>query len=190
MAGEDTDFDALLRRVRAGDPEAARELYERYSDDIRRAVRHRLHRRLRAQFDSLDFVQSVWASFIQIPADRCTFENEDDLLGYLARMAYNKVIDVYRQRMEGQVRDARREVSLEAANAEEPLPAPDPRPSQVFVAEERWERLLAEQEPQFRRILELKRLGYSHEEISEEMRLNLKFIQRFLRKLEGRLDRS
>jgi RNA polymerase sigma factor (sigma-70 family) len=189
MADEDSDFDALMRRVRAGDPEAAREMYERYSDYIRRAVRHRLHRRLRSQFDSLDFVQSVWGSFIRIPTDGCAFENEDDLIAYLSQIAYNKVIEVYRQRMQGHVRDARREIPLETANQVEPLPAPDPRPSQVFIAEEKWERLLAEQGPQLRRILELKRAGYSHEEIGNLMRLNTKFIQRFLHKVERRFNR-
>ncbi len=190
MADEDSVFDALMRRVRAGDPEAVREVYERYSDPIRRAVRHRLHRRLRRQFDSLDFVQSVWASFIQIPADRCPFANEDELIAYLARIALNKVVEVYRQRMQGSLRATCREVPLEDANAEQPLPSPDPRPSQVFMAEEKWERLLAEQGPLLRRILELKRAGYSHEEIGEQLLVNSKFIQRFLRKLEGRMNRS
>ncbi len=190
MEGADADFDELMRRVRAGDPDAAREMYERYSDDIRRAVRHRLHRRLRTQFDSLDFVHSVWASFLQIPPDRCTFENQDDLLGYLSRIAYNKVIDGYRRRMQASRHDVRREVPLETAEAAVPLPAPDPRPSQVCIAEEQWARLIAEQEPQFRRILELRRLGHSLEEISDLMKLNVKFIQRFLQKLSKRVDPS
>ena len=49
MAGEDPEFDELMRRVRAGSQEAAGEMFERYSHYIRRVVRSRLHRRLRKQ---------------------------------------------------------------------------------------------------------------------------------------------
>src|SRR5437016_2617937 len=57
-------FQDLIRRVRAGDPEAATALVRRYEPAIRRIVRLRLRdRRLRRSFDSLDICQSVLHSF-------------------------------------------------------------------------------------------------------------------------------
>ena len=39
---EETPFDELIRRVQAGDPDAASELIKRYEPAVRRAVRFRL----------------------------------------------------------------------------------------------------------------------------------------------------
>src|SRR6516165_1899580 len=61
---EPATFQDLIRRIRAGDPEAAAELVRRYEPTIRRAVRVRLvDARLGALLDSLDVCQSVLASF-------------------------------------------------------------------------------------------------------------------------------
>ena len=56
MTPNDSDFDRLIRGWRAGEPGALGELFARYSDHIRNAVRRRLHDKLRPQYDSLDFV--------------------------------------------------------------------------------------------------------------------------------------
>jgi RNA polymerase sigma-70 factor (ECF subfamily) len=51
---EPASFQDLIRRIRAGDPEAAAELVRRYEPTIRRAVRVRLvDARLGALLDSL-----------------------------------------------------------------------------------------------------------------------------------------
>ena len=58
------NFDELIRRVRAGDEEAATVLVRRYEPAIRRAVRFRLtDARLGTLLDSMDVCQSVLASF-------------------------------------------------------------------------------------------------------------------------------
>jgi RNA polymerase sigma factor (sigma-70 family) len=184
MTSDDAEFDKLMQQVCAGCPEAAGAMYERFSDYLRRSIRHRLNRRLRKQFDSLDFVQSVWVSFIQLPADRRTFQTQDELVAYLAQVAYNKVVDAYRQRLRSPKNAPRRELPLQALqNKAAAARDPGPTPSQVFLAEEQWERLLAGQEPPYREILELLRQGYSYEDISDRLRINPKFIQRFLRHL-------
>jgi RNA polymerase sigma-70 factor (ECF subfamily) len=193
MPSEESDFDELMRRIQAGCNEAAAEMYERYSFYIRRVVRSRLPRRLRKQYDSLDFVQSVWASFIQIPPERRTFDTPDDLVGFLARVAYNKIIDVYRRRVRSnRYAAADREVPLEVESEDEegplPLPGRHPTPSQVASANEQWELLLKDLPPELQRILELLNEGYSHGEIGDRLGLNSKYIQRFLQTLKGRKD--
>src|SRR5262249_8797908 len=64
LMSEPTSFEDLIRRVRAGDQDAATELVRRYEDSIRRAVRFRLaDTRLVRVLDSMDICQSVFASF-------------------------------------------------------------------------------------------------------------------------------
>src|SRR5262245_23610315 len=54
-------FDELMRRVRAGDEQAAADLVRRYEPAIRRAVRVRLRDpQLRRLLDSIDICQSVF----------------------------------------------------------------------------------------------------------------------------------
>jgi hypothetical protein len=63
----DTALPALLGRLRAGDPEAARELVEAYEPHLRRMIRLRIRdSRLRRLFDSADICQSVMANFLTV----------------------------------------------------------------------------------------------------------------------------
>jgi hypothetical protein len=63
MTGE-TNFQALIARVREGDAEAAAMLVHRYESAIRRIVRTRMvDSRLRSLVDSSDICQSVFGSF-------------------------------------------------------------------------------------------------------------------------------
>src|SRR5262245_7651335 len=93
------EFEALMHRVRAGSPGAADELFERYGNSVRRVVRRWLHQPLRRHYDSTDFEQSVWASFFQGPADHGIFPTPEDLVAFLSRIAYNKVVDATRKRL-------------------------------------------------------------------------------------------
>ena len=61
---EDNPFPEFIRRIRAGDAQAAEELFRRYEAAIRLEVRMRLSdRRLRSKFDSMDVCQEVLISF-------------------------------------------------------------------------------------------------------------------------------
>src|SRR5436305_10342591 len=87
----------LLARIKAGDEGAARELLSRYEPAVRLVVRRQLPRLLRSRFDSLDFLQSVWGSFFrQVRSGPTDFEDERNLIAFLAWAARNKVIDEYR----------------------------------------------------------------------------------------------
>jgi RNA polymerase sigma factor (sigma-70 family) len=188
MSPQEEEFRRLMARVRAGCEQAAQELFDRYSGHIARVVRRRLHGRLRTQYDSQDFLQAVWASFFAVPLDEYTFERPEDLVGFLARMACNKVIDVTRQRFGTVKHDINRERPLGCApdGPLEQVAARQPTPSQEVMAEERWEQLLAGLTPRFRRVLELLRNGQTHQTIAQELGLHPKVIQRFLRQLAER----
>ncbi len=186
------EFEALMRRVREGCPEAARQVFDLYSPHVRRVVRRRLDQLLRRQYDSTDFLQAVWASFFTLPADRYTFDEPADLVNFLGRVAANKVVEVFRQRVQTAKNDIGRDLPIEKISPEGPAagvavaaePAGrEPTPSQVAIAEERWEQMLRGQPPRARHVLELLRQGHTYREVAERTGVHPKVIQRLLRKL-------
>src|SRR5262245_33911435 len=106
------DFHSLMSRVRDGDPDAATELFSNYADAVRKVVRRHLRQQMRRQYDSVDFEQSVWASFFLTSAENYAFLTPEDLVAFLSRLAFNKVVDATRKRL-GVTRDSRRERSLD-----------------------------------------------------------------------------
>ncbi|HWG44886.1 MAG TPA: RNA polymerase sigma factor [Gemmataceae bacterium] len=193
MSIVENEFEQLMERVRSGCPEAAREIFNRYSNEIQLVVRRRLSQRLRSQFDSLDFTQDTWASFFHIPADRYTFRTPEELMSFLSRIAYRKMIDVYRQRRRTLKHSRHQVQALRTRTDDDPgnePPGPSPTPSQLAIAEEQWDRLLKGQLPEVRRALEMLRLGHSHREIADCLGVHPKMIQRVLQNLHGRLTAS
>jgi RNA polymerase sigma factor (sigma-70 family) len=182
------EFAALMERARHGSPEAAREVFDRYSPHIARVVRRTLHQRLRAAYDSDDFLQAVWASFFTMGPQDYTFESPEALVAFLSQVAYNKVVEVFRHRVQTQKRDVAREVPLDDLSREQPVR--QPTPSQEAIANEAWQQLLDGLPPQGRRALELLRQGHTHQEVARLVRLHPKMIQRILHRLNGERSTS
>lgn len=174
------ELQHLLQRVSEGSNEAMEQLYAEYGEHIRRVVRAQLPQTLRSKFDSLDFVHDVWASFLAKPADAGRFGTIEGLTAFLNRMARNKVTDAVRQRLMTKKHDANRDVPLAAPGRETAgLPANgDPTASQWVMAEEQWQRLLAEQPPVHQRMLVLLREGHTHVEIAAQLGVSTKQVQR------------
>ena len=61
---ESAAFEELWRAVRAGKSIVYRQLVQDCTPYLLEVVRRRLDRRLRPRFDSIDFTQAVWASFV------------------------------------------------------------------------------------------------------------------------------
>src|SRR5205807_9456915 len=121
-------FSGFLRRIRAGDPEAAAELVRLYEPIIRREARLRLTDPvLRGLFDSSDFSQSVLRSFF-VRAARWQYDlrRPQDLRNLLVRMARNKVAGQAR-RLRRRPADARREgtAPLEGLSLLSDAPGPE-----------------------------------------------------------------
>ena len=107
--GDGNAFADFIRRIRAGDDQAARELVERYEPVIRREVRLRLRDpRLYSRFDWTDICQSVMASFfVRAAAGQYDLEQPDQLLRLLVVMTRNKLANQAR-RHRAERRDYRR----------------------------------------------------------------------------------
>lgn len=125
---ETVPFAELMRRVRAGDQNAATDLVRRYEPAIRRVIRFRLSdTRLGAVFDSMDVCQSVMASFfVRAASGQYDLQEPEQLQKLLVAMARNKLaFQVRKQR--AQRRDIRKQVG--GLLEDLALPAPIDTPS-------------------------------------------------------------
>src|SRR6516162_2264129 len=92
MPGQEP-FAELIRRVRAGDEDAATDLVQHYEPAIRRVVRvHMRDPRLRRVLDSTDICQSVLATFfVRANLGQYDLDTPEHLLRLPATIARNKV---------------------------------------------------------------------------------------------------
>jgi RNA polymerase sigma-70 factor (ECF subfamily) len=173
----------LLDQAALGSEEAAQKLTERYGPYLRMAVRRWLHHRLRSQFDSLDFVQDVWASFFARACDKAAFACPAQLIAFLQSMARNKVVSAFRQRLQAQKSDLNREQSLQELQDRkgQHLPGREPTPSQVAICREEWQQLVEKQRPTYRAILRGCQEGKDVAAISREVGVSEKTVRRVLK---------
>jgi RNA polymerase sigma factor (sigma-70 family) len=181
------EFPRLVERLRAGDPAAADTLYRQYAPGLRLAIRRRLHSHLRARFDSLDFVQDVWASFLALPPDRLTFDSPEALVGYLHRVAAHKVTDTTRREVGRDGKPAPvREVSLDGGPGDQPAhpTAGTATPSQWAIADEELDRLVRRLPAGYQEIVHRLREGYTQDDIARMANVSLRTVNRVVRRLK------
>lgn len=181
MTAPEKDFADLMRRVGDRSDEAARELVERFGPRILRMVRRRLPRALRTKYDSVDFVQAVWASFFVLPPERLQFDSPDALGPYLGEMAAHKVIDAVRQRLEGAKYDAQREQIV--ADGLNELAKSMPSPEAIAIAREEWQKVLRNEPSHNQRMLKALGEGKNAEEVAREHGFSRKTVQRLVRRM-------
>lgn len=165
-----SQFRASMEQVRSGSTDAVWQLIEDYGPAIQKVVRRRLDRRMRSKFDSVDFVQMVWASFFRNPMEMSSFHEPEELLRYLSAMARHKVVDEYRRRIVQQKHNITRERSLNESRETEDVPKTrDPTPSQFAMLREDWNRKLEGMSDAHRRVVQLRLGGATFEEIASEV---------------------
>jgi len=182
MSVQNDQFRHLLKEVQSGSHQAACELIESYGPHIIRAVRRKLNKAIRPKFDSIDFVQAVWASFFAAPRPLTDFKGPGELVGYLATLAHHKVVDEIRRRMETEKYNVNRERSLHDSvqGPSQQVSAQQPSPSEVAVAEELWTRMVGGKPERHQRVLQLRREGNSYQQIADQLGLNEKTIRRII----------
>ncbi len=164
---EETSFEELICRVRAGDGHAADELVRRYEPAIRRVARIRLaDARLQRLFDSMDICQSVFGSFfVRTALGQYDLQTPEQLLNLLVDMSRKKVIDQVRE-ASAERRDYRRQ---EAGNPEERgCQAAEPSPSEQVAGREllsEFRRRLSQEE---RDLAEARAVGKDWKQIAAE----------------------
>ena len=124
-----TAFAGFMRRVRAGDEQAARELVERYEPVIRREVKMRLRDpRLYRRLDWADICQSVLASFfVRATSGQYDLSQPDQLLRLLVVMTRHKLSKQERRhradKRDYQLAEERDPADLEGRPGAEPTPS-------------------------------------------------------------------
>jgi RNA polymerase sigma-70 factor (ECF subfamily) len=132
---DDKSFFGFMKRVRAGDEQAAAELVRQYEPEIRREVRLRLRdSRLRREFDSVDICQSVLASFfVRAALGQYELDDPQQLIKLLVTMTRNKLIGKVRK-MHSQTRDHRR-IDVDGQDKLKAV-ATGPTPSDLVIGSE------------------------------------------------------
>jgi RNA polymerase sigma factor (sigma-70 family) len=183
---EEGELRQFLARIRDGDEEAARELLRLYEAKVRLVVRRQLPRLLRSRFDSQDFVQSIWRSFFRrVKMSPTELESTENLVGFLARAARNKVIDEYR-RASSRKQDVRREESMWEGAEPRDLVDGSNSPSGVAEANEALSRLRDFLPEDRRSILDLKAEGLTTVEIAAKLGIGERTVRRVIEDLRRR----
>jgi RNA polymerase sigma-70 factor (ECF subfamily) len=189
---DDDDLAGLIEQVKAGDENAIRDLINRFEDDVRTIVRVRLPQSLRAQFDSMDFVQAVWESvLVKDGQDLAKFTSARHLRGFLAGVARNKVFEEHRRRTTRKYNLKREEpLYVRRGDRERPreVQSPGPTPSQDAQANERYAQILAGRSPLERMVVELRRRGLTFEEIAAQTGQNERSVRRIIDSIRERME--
>jgi RNA polymerase sigma-70 factor (ECF subfamily) len=191
---ESTTFPDFIRRIRAGDDQAAQELVERYEPVIRCEVRLRLRDpRLYSRFDWTDICQSVMASFfLRAASGEYDLQQPDQLLRLLVVMTRHKLANQVR-RHRAEMRDCRRLETCDPAYLEGRLAAV-PSPSRLVASRElldEFRRRLSEEE---RMLADLRADGCEWTEIAARLGgtadARRKQLARAIDRVERQLERS
>ena len=184
MSNENSAFRKVIERVCAGSDEATWELIDTYGPHIQRVVRRKLNQKLRSKFDSLDFVQMVWASFFAEREKMAGFTEPDDLIRYLAKIAQRKLLQESRRCLRGQKHNLGRERALiEETEDETTYVRKSNTPSQIVMAKDRLEVMMRSRSDRDRQVVELRMQGLTFVEIGERLSINERTAREVIEKL-------
>ena len=174
----------LLEKLAQGDPAAAEEVFRSYEPYLRMVVRRQLSDGLRAKFDSIDIVQSVWADVLDgFRRAAWDFQDSTHLRAFLVKAARHRLVDRFRQHR----RALEHEHSFAEGNLDNLASAHPTRPSGEVQAGELWEQMLELCPPEHQKILMLKRQGLALDEIAARCNLHKSSVRRILYDIARRL---
>ncbi|HEV8378275.1 MAG TPA: RNA polymerase sigma factor [Tepidisphaeraceae bacterium] len=177
-------LDSLLEKLNSGDRDAAEQAFLTYEPYLRKVVRRLLPAELRAKFDSIDVVQSIYCDvFAAFREGGMRFGTVSQLRAFLIKATRNRFIDRVRQYQSA----ARLERPMIEKQRPPPALAREPHPSESAVAHELWERLLELCPPEHHQLLFLRRRGASASEIAKHVGMHEGSVRRVLRELSVRL---
>ena len=193
MSPQDS-FSALMDRLKSGEDEAARAVFERYAARLVGLARQSLNSRLQRKVDPEDVVQSAYKSFFlrQRQSD-WAIDGWDGLWGLLTLITLRKCAD--RAEYYGaEKRDLGRELPSTTTDSGTFLTDlaldREPRPDEAMLLTETVQALFQDiDDPDERTILELSLQGYSAAEICEQTGRAERSVRRFRERAKKRLER-
>jgi RNA polymerase sigma-70 factor (ECF subfamily) len=185
-------FDDLLARLRAGDNEAATQVFNRFAHRLIGLARVRLDQRLRQKVDPEEVVQSVYKSFfIRFAEGQFDLRTWDNLWALLTVLTVRKCghrIEYFHAAR----RDVRGEVTPrpadESRSSWEAI-AREPTPVEAALLTELVDQLMNALEPRHREIVALTLQGHGPPEVSAQVGCSERTVKRVLERVRDWLQR-
>jgi RNA polymerase sigma-70 factor (ECF subfamily) len=159
---------SLLNLWRAGNQDAARQLFDRYSERLITLARRHISHRLARRIDPEDVVQSVFRTFFRrVQSGELNLYDPERLCALLARITINKALDQVSFH-----RAAKRDINLDADSGSNDLDPvaqvldEEPSPEAVNQFLDQLEHFLSNFSPAERQVLEMRMHGFTVEEIA------------------------
>ena len=186
------EFQDFYSDLKEREPEAIDRLLTRFQPYLLRIVRRRLSGRLRTKFDSIDVVQSVWASFFRVADGNAAFDHSGQMLKFLITIARNKMMDEMRRAFATAKRSANRELSLcevgpDGDTPEEPIDHRLSHPADVADIRDHWLVWTRGQPRKHLRVMELRAAGATYKEISDRLGIHERSARKIINRLLDRI---
>ncbi len=174
-------LETLIARIRSGSDEAAWELVEEYGPHVQAVVSRRLNPSMRRTFDTNDFLQAAWASLFRILPRLTLINDPKKFVALLATIACRRMNNEYRRRHLVDP-DKLQEASpnSESPSLSERQVGPDPTPSQISVARERWQNLIKSLPQQHVDVINYRMHGMTQKEIADRTGLSTRTVRRII----------
>jgi RNA polymerase sigma-70 factor (ECF subfamily) len=189
MPAEDS-FADVMTRLRAGDEDAAAQVFRRFTHRLIALARAHLDGRLRQKVDPEDVLQSAYKSFFLRHAEgELALGGWDGLWALLALITARKC-GRYAQRFHAARRDVRAEVAPAGGADESGVVeafSPEPSPEEAVLLSELVEQQLCDLGERDGAILTLALQGYSAAEISAQLDRPGRTVYRILERIKARL---
>lgn len=182
---------SLLNLWRAGDQQAAQQLFDRYVDRLVALARRRLSQRLARRVDAEDIVQSVFRTFFaRAKEGKFALQDQDDLCKLLFRITVHKTLrQVAFHTAARRDLGAETELNRDAPEAAQFL-AEEPTPEAVNGFLDQMEHFLGRLRSQERQILELRMQGVTHEKIAEQLGTYERKVYRVMERIRELAERE
>lgn len=171
-------FAELMEAVRSGSEEAAWTIAELYTPHLLRAVRANFPQAIRSKVDSVDIVNTLWASLLLKRQRLEGISDPAQLVALLSSAARNRVIDEHRKYTTSAARNIQQETAT--YSDDRPLQVTGmteegmrrggaDTPSQVAICREKWRRLYESLSDRDRAIIQHRIGGKSPSEIEHSI---------------------
>jgi RNA polymerase sigma-70 factor (ECF subfamily) len=192
MSASDS-FADVMARLRAGDPAAAQEIFERFLNKLVRLARRQFDAALRRKVDPEDVVQSAYKSFfLRYAEGKLEVHDWHSFWGLLTIITLRKCLDrveYYR----AERRDLQREAGAHpGSSGTEPwweAVAREPTPEEAAVLAETVEELVRSLDEEERPVLQMSLQGYTTHEISERLGRPERTVRKVRERIRKQLQR-
>jgi RNA polymerase sigma-70 factor (ECF subfamily) len=186
MAEQHTDL-SCFELFRTGDEAAARELFDRYVNQVMKLARRHLNRPMAGRVDAEDIAQSVFRTFFQrARKGQFHLDEAEDLCKLLARITVHKTL----RQIAFHTR-AKRSAAAQSSEPQEMLLnhlAKGPSPEEAVAFVDHLENFLSKLQPVERQILELRMEGHNNLEIADQLGISDRKIRRLMERIRGQAE--